>query len=241
MLTSSALVDSSKMISNKRLEIWCSTPQDAANPPASAAAASERHFKATRWSETRVLSFYSSLLDLHYNLGLHCNTRTMATIRVRKAFRYPSESDSEPDELDEEHQERLIADLQAQDAHKNDLYRKGFLSIPIIGALFFIYTFVIARTARERLIALLSISSLICTAYVLHFMPIEAPDRKGKRPMYQIEAGRGPVESYIVYLNAALAGLLLIAAGLSWRKHLREDAWREALPASTFRLNQSRD
>ncbi|KAK5171448.1 uncharacterized protein LTR77_004592 [Saxophila tyrrhenica] len=157
----------------------------------------------------------------------------MAITRLRKAFRYPSESDSdnEPDELDEEHQERLISDLQAQDAQKNELYRTAFVAISTLAWVFFMYTFVVASTARQRLIALLSLSSLGCTAYVLYFMPIEKPDRKGKKPVYQVEAEKSPVEKYLVYLNAALAGLLLLAATLSWRKGLGDDAWREALPA----------
>lgn len=156
----------------------------------------------------------------------------MATTRLRKTFHYPSDSDSGADELDEEHQEKLIDSFQAEDALKNELYRNAFLSIPIISALFFLYIFVIASTARQRLIALLSISSLISTAYILKFLPIEAPERKGKRPIYQVEADKGPVERYMVYLNAVLAGLLLLAAALSWRKGLGDDAWREALPAS---------
>ena len=160
----------------------------------------------------------------------------MATTRLRKAFRYPSEDDDldEPDELDEEHQERLIADLQQQDAEKNALYRKAFLAIPLLGAAFFIYTFVVASTARQRLIAVLSVSSLAFTAYILHFTPIKAPERKGKKAVYQIEADKGPVEKYLVYLNAGLAGLLLLAAALSWRKGSGEDAWREALPGSMY-------
>ena len=158
----------------------------------------------------------------------------MATTRLRKAFHYPSEEDdeNEPDEIDEEHQEKLIADLQAQDAEKNNLYRTAFLAIPLLGAVFFLYTFFIASTARQRLIALLSLSSLVCTTYILHFMPVEAPERKGKKPMYQVEAAKGPVERYLFYLNAALAALLLIAAALSARRSMREDAWREMLPAS---------
>ena len=156
----------------------------------------------------------------------------MATTRLRKTFHYPSESDSEPDELDEEHQEKLIASFQAEDAQKNELYRNAFLSIPLISTLFFLYMFVVASTARQRLIALLSISSMISAAYILKFMPIEAPARKGKRPVYQVEADKGPVQRYMVYLNAAQAGLLLLAALVSWRKGLGDDAWREALPAS---------
>ena len=156
----------------------------------------------------------------------------MATTRLRKTFHYPSDSDSEPDELDEEHQEKLIASFQAEDAQKNELYRNAFISIPIISAVFFLYTFVVASTARQRLIALLSISSMISTACILKFLPIQAPERRGKRPVYQLEADKGPVERYLVYLNAALGGLLLLASALSWRKGLGSDAWREALPAS---------
>ena len=63
-------------------------------------------------------------------------------------------------------------------------------------------------------------------------MPIEAPERKGKRAVYRVEADRGPVERYLVYLNAGLAGLLLLAAGVSWGKGLAGEAWREALPGS---------
>ncbi len=157
----------------------------------------------------------------------------MATTRLRKAFRYPSEDDHESnDELDEEHQEKVIADLQVQDAQKNELYRKGFATLPVLAAVFFLYTFVAARSSKQRLISLLSVSSLVCSAYILYFLPIERPDKKGKRPLYRVQAEKGPVESYLLYMNAALAGLLLLAATLSWRKGFVEDSWREALPAS---------
>lgn len=155
----------------------------------------------------------------------------MASTRLRKAFHYPEESDSDPDELDEEHQERLISDLQLQDEQKNDVYRKAFTAIPLTASVFFIYAFLAAATAKQRLIALLSLSSLGCTAYILYFMPLQAPDRKGKKPMYQVEAAKGPVERYLVYLDGTLAGLLLVAASPSWRSGLGDDAWREALPA----------
>ena len=153
---------------------------------------------------------------------------------LRKAFRYPSENDdaSEPEELDEEHQERLIAELKEADDRKNNLYRMAFLAIPILAALFFFTTLFTASTARQRLLALLSLSSMLCTAYILHFMPLKRPGRRGKRAVYQVEAEKSPVEKYLVYLNAALAGLLLVAAAVSWRKGAAHDAWREALPAS---------
>ncbi len=164
------------------------------------------------------------------------SSANMATTRVRKAFRYPSESEGEdePDEMDEEHQERLISSLQTEDQQKNELYRKCFLAIPLFASFFFLYAFVVASTTRARAVTLLSVSSLGCTAYILYFMPVEAPDRKGKKPVYRVEAEKTPVEKYLVYLNGALAGLLLLAATVSWRRGLGEVAWREMLPAGTF-------
>lgn len=161
----------------------------------------------------------------------------MATTRLRQTFTYPSEdNDDDGEHLDEEHQEKLIADLQAEDAQKNDTYRKLFVVIPIAAALFCLSLILFATTARQRLIALLSFSSLLCTAYILHYQPIVAPERKGKKAMYQLEAEQGPVEKYLVYLNAALATVMLLAAVLSWRQSKYQDAWREALPAIIFGL-----
>lgn len=161
----------------------------------------------------------------------------MAAARLRRTFRYPSEDDdNEPEDLDEEHQEKLIADLEAEDSAKNELYRKAFLSIPFIASLVFLYTFVTASTARQRLIAILGVSSLACTGYILHFMPIEKPERKGKRAVYRVEAEKSPVEKYLVYLNAGLAALLELAAFVSWRQGRLDDAWRESLPAITLGL-----
>lgn len=156
----------------------------------------------------------------------------MASTRLRKTFRYPSESDSEPDELDEEHQEALLVDLKAQDDAKNDIYRKLYLAIPLLAALYFFTAIFTSTSARKRLLALLSLSSLVSTAYILHFLPIRTPGRKGKRPVYQVEAEKSPVERHILRLDAGLAGLIFLSALASWRRGATEDAWKEALPGS---------
>ena len=154
----------------------------------------------------------------------------MPSTRLRQTFHYPS-SDSDTD-LDEEHQETLIAALQATDARQNFLYRNIFLAIPLTGALVFLYTLLFRTSTRQQaLLAILGLSSLVCTAYILHFMPLQAPARKGKTAVYKLEAAKGPVERYLLLLNAGLAALLLLAAAVSWRKHRTADAWREALPA----------
>ncbi|EME84369.1 uncharacterized protein MYCFIDRAFT_202992 [Pseudocercospora fijiensis CIRAD86] len=161
------------------------------------------------------------------------STRSAAT-RLRKTFQYPS-SDSSSSELDEEHQEKLISDLQTSDTAKNNLYRKIFLALPLLALLFSLTTtFASASSARARLLSLLSATSLACSGYILHYMPIEKPARRGKIPQYQIEAAKGPVERYLPWLNGALVAVLGLAAALSYRKGNLEDAGREILPAIIF-------
>jgi hypothetical protein len=46
----------------------------------------------------------------------------MAAVRLRKAFRYPEESECEREELDEEEQERVIEELQRQNDARNAQY-----------------------------------------------------------------------------------------------------------------------
>ncbi|KAK0268637.1 hypothetical protein LTR35_015372 [Friedmanniomyces endolithicus] len=145
----------------------------------------------------------------------------MATTRLRHAFRYPSEDEDEPDELDEEHQEKLIADLQTADTQRNELYRLFTLVIPLVSALYFIYIAIFGS----------------CTAYLLLFMPPQAPVRHGNNTAaHQRDAMDGPIKQYLAYLSAALATLLLLAAVLSWRRGVYEEALRQALPAVVFGL-----
>jgi hypothetical protein len=167
-----------------------------------------------------------------------------AASRLRSAFRYPSDSDdsdpSSPIELDEEHQERLIDSLTSEDAAKTSLYRNLFLAIPASGALFFLYSFFFhAGSAQERLFALLALSSLIGTGYILHFIPVkqESERKKGKRALYQVEADKGgPIERYLVVILSVLVALLQLAAVVGWTKGDREKAYRESLPAVVFVL-----
>ncbi|KAF1820141.1 uncharacterized protein K489DRAFT_47701 [Dissoconium aciculare CBS 342.82] len=161
-----------------------------------------------------------------------------AASRLRSAFRYPSDEDGsdEPAELDEEHQERLIETLAREDAAKNELYRRLFLAIPALGALFFLYTFAFAAaTARERLFAVLALTSLVGTAYILHFMPIRR-EGKGKRPMYKVEADKGPIEKYMIAFQSVLVVLLQLIAAVSWWKGAHQNAYRESLPLVIFAL-----
>lgn len=158
----------------------------------------------------------------------------MATARLRKTFHYPSDSESASEDLDEEHQEALLTSLASRDATQSTLYRNLFLPILLLPALYFLATIFQTSPIRQKCFAFLSISSLLCTAYVLYFMPVKAPDRKGKRAVWRVEAEEGPVGRYLVALNAVLAGVIMVSSAGSWRKGAMEDAWREALPGSEF-------
>lgn len=46
----------------------------------------------------------------------------MAAVRLRKAFRYPEDSDEDREELDEEEQEQVIQQLQRQNNARNAQY-----------------------------------------------------------------------------------------------------------------------
>lgn len=170
---------------------------------------------------------------------------SMATSRLRKTLKYPSEDDgSSSSELDEEQQEKLITQLDATDARRNALYRKLFLIIPCLTSIFFLVAFVTAGTARQRLFSILSITSAACTSYILYFQPVDKkPPAKAQygnaggvyrteRPVVQ----EGPIDQYLILLNAALATVLQLAALLSWRKGNADDALRESLPLMTFGL-----
>lgn len=153
----------------------------------------------------------------------------MATTRLRKTFHYPTEDDSDPDELDEQDQESLIADIQARDSNSNDFYRRAFLPLPLLSLLLYVPSIFAPTSSRAVLVALLSLTSLAGTAYIIYYLPLPKEDVKGKRPVYKGDA-RGPVERYIVVLNAALAAFLALVAVLSWRRALVDDFWRGILP-----------
>ena len=159
----------------------------------------------------------------------------MATTRLRKTFHYPGSSEEDSD-LDEEHQEALLTTLATRDMQQTTLYRNAFLSIPLLSAVYFLITLFTATTARQRLLALLSASSLACTGQVLYFLPVRAADRKGKRAVWRVEVEEGgPLGRWLPVLNAGLAGVIGLSAVASWRRGAVEDAWKEALPASEFK------
>ncbi|KAJ5787411.1 hypothetical protein N7457_002401 [Penicillium paradoxum] len=106
----------------------------------------------------------------------------MVVVRLRKAFRYPEESEDERDELDEEEQERVIEQLQSQNDVRNAQYSVIFTALPLLAAMMFVPSVLSASSQVERLFSLLGLGSLLTTAYIMKCSPLQ-PDRKGKKPM----------------------------------------------------------
>jgi hypothetical protein len=65
------------------------------------------------------------------------NTLSMAAVRLRKAFRYPEDSDENREELDEEEQEQLIEQLHRQNHARNAQYHVN-IELPATHNLYFL-------------------------------------------------------------------------------------------------------
>ncbi|KAL2863042.1 uncharacterized protein BJX67DRAFT_268362 [Aspergillus lucknowensis] len=151
----------------------------------------------------------------------------MASARLRKAFRYPEDSsdDDGRGELDEEEQERVIRHLQQQNDKRNAEYGLVFAAIPLLSTVFLLPSLLSPAGIgfSTRIYSLLSILSLLATAYTMKYIPPQRPDPKGKRPI------RNPdlmmyVRRFIIPGNAAICVLLglvyLFSSGGSPPGHL---------------------
>ncbi|KAL2355734.1 hypothetical protein BJ546DRAFT_643415 [Cryomyces antarcticus] len=135
------------------------------------------------------------------------NTNTMATSRLRNAFKYPTDSDSDdpPEGIDEEEQEKLIRNFRQRDEASRKFYTNVFLALPLV-----LVVSLLPSLVKRPLTTILSISSLLSTAYILYSIPLRKPNPKSKRPIFPIH-GMGPVEKYLTSLNGALCGILGLA------------------------------
>ncbi|KAJ5542014.1 hypothetical protein N7535_004432 [Penicillium sp. DV-2018c] len=139
----------------------------------------------------------------------------MAAIRLRKAFRYPEESDGEREELDEEEQERIIEQLQRQNDLRNAQYSVIFTALPLVAATVFVVPVFSASSHTERLFALLGLASLLTTGYIMRCSPLQR-DRKGKKAMTVHNERIARVQAALVPGNGAvcvLLGLVYFSAG----------------------------
>ncbi|PVH84583.1 hypothetical protein DL98DRAFT_79778 [Cadophora sp. DSE1049] len=162
----------------------------------------------------------------------------MATARLRKTFKYPTDTDSEnegPEAMDEEEQNHLIQTMQQENATRNAQYSTLLLTISLLSTLPYIRTLF---TPHTTLLSLLSITSLLSTAYLIHILPphitglqyldnlnrntssTSAPRSLASRKSALLQAGvgGGPVEKYLPLLNCGLCVVLVGLGGVVGRK-----------------------
>ncbi|KAL9095669.1 MAG: hypothetical protein Q9165_002101 [Trypethelium subeluteriae] len=153
----------------------------------------------------------------------------MAAARLRKAFRYPSEGDSDgPVEgIDEEEQDKIISKLSTQDAVQNALYTKAFLALALLPLPWYLTTLFSHPTTQDLLVVMLSVTSLLSTAYIVCYIPPRKIDKKGKRPVYiaEREEAVGPVRKNLIWLVAALCAALVIDSISVARKLGNDESW----------------
>ncbi|KAH7040753.1 uncharacterized protein B0I36DRAFT_358019 [Microdochium trichocladiopsis] len=96
------------------------------------------------------------------------------TARLRRTFAYPDDATTSTDDddsreaLDEQEQEDLILTLAEQNEARNAQFTTALLALPVLATLpYLVVLLVRGSTLSDRLIALLSLSSLGSTAYML--------------------------------------------------------------------------
>ncbi|KAF4977707.1 hypothetical protein FZEAL_5801 [Fusarium zealandicum] len=93
-----------------------------------------------------------------------------STARLRRTFQYSEEdsTDSQPEAMDEEEQEDLIGRLAAENAARDAQFRRLLFALPLLATIPYLPALIRPPTT---LLALLSITSLSSTAYLLHHQP----------------------------------------------------------------------
>ena len=153
----------------------------------------------------------------------------MDTTRLRRTFHYPSDSDDPPD-LDEEHQETLLQDLETTDQKTSTLYRKLFLALPLLTTL---YSILNPNYGHSRLgrsdatgtglfLTLVQIAVPVLATWILYFHPITDPGSHGLMSFSNFSGksthqgdNAKPNARRLIVLGLSLSGILVIAA---WAK-----------------------
>ncbi|KAJ5304651.1 uncharacterized protein N7443_004311 [Penicillium atrosanguineum] len=139
-------------------------------------------------------------------------------MRLRKAFRYPDESEDEREELDEEQQERVIQQLQCQNEARNAQYNDLYWNS--IGINHHLYTLDPICLDFRRGFSV-SLGHPLAGGLGLHYeaRPLY-PDRKGKKPLLADDERLTWLLSALVPVNGAVCLVLMayffIEAGSSY-------------------------
>lgn len=154
-------------------------------------------------------------------------------------------------------QETLITNLRSSEATTNIQYTIFFTALPLIIILAFIYFLFLSTKKSMTLACLLSITSLLATAYIMYMIPTDtALFTNPARPRLDLSAvalrrrGRqidlpdffggadSPLTQYLPYLNAFLSVLLLLLAlGFRGKPDVPDGLWPLfLLPGAVFAI-----
>ncbi|APA16080.1 predicted protein [Sclerotinia sclerotiorum 1980 UF-70] len=157
------------------------------------------------------------------------------TARLRKTFRYPTDSDSDdslPEALDEEEQDKLIQHLAVLHTKYNTVYARLLLCLPLISIIPYLLTLFSPATS---LLSILSITSLLSTAFLVYSLPPEktsitildnfnqpsqdAPLSKTGGVLGVNRVDDGPLLTYLPTLNLLLSFILGVLGTIVKSKH----------------------
>lgn len=111
--------------------------------------------------------------------------------------------------------------------HKSDSRERLLLALPILCALTYLPALVMSHLLRAKLLCLLSITSLVCTAYILMFKPIAQPVSTNRNQLaQQLESQSTFRIRFLNYLNGGLSVLIFLSsAALKEEKGVHEGFW----------------
>jgi hypothetical protein len=112
--------------------------------------------------------------------------------------------------------------LRAKEASTNAQYTMVFSVLPLMVTLPFLWYLALSTSRPMALMCLLSVTSLVSSAYTMYFVPATDPAaghqqrrpssrHKNKIPVLNA-TDTSPVNQYLPYLNAAIASLLVLAS-----------------------------
>ena len=154
----------------------------------------------------------------------------MATTRLRRTFHYPSDSDDPPD-LDEEHQETLLSDLETADKRTSTFYRQIFLALPVLTLLNSILNSSLGKTnnspATAFFLTFLQIAAPVLAAWILYRHPITEPEKHGLvESLYAFSAKGAATQPgsnvksknsrRLIVVGSSLSGMLVLTAAGKW-------------------------
>ncbi|KAG9823310.1 hypothetical protein KCU94_g16121, partial [Aureobasidium melanogenum] len=161
--------------------------------------------------------------------------------RLRKTFHYPTEDadsdNSDREELDEQEQETIIDDLAKRDLDNTIFYRRAFTALPAVAALIYLPVLFSAEAFRHVLLALLSLTALGATVYILLCVPSAPVAVDSSSLSAAMIDSRGPLDIALPWLNAVLTAVLALSGVLAWKRDLVDEAWRAFLPGGMFCLS----